>query len=340
MKHVIADIKNTPVQVFGINLYTDIVIDLFEVVAVIDDFSNLQNFKSRPVLKRASADKNIPVINCAGGQILTTQSLLKKDFKRVIHFAEILSEGSLLSCDLRFNEDFAAIYKKEKTRFESVRRSFSDVQSRLLFDKVINFRKSYDIDYLEGLEDLQSQQYFEPFIFLDESSVFYDVGCFDGFTALEFMRLAGEEAPVVYFEPNKRNLKKIRKNLGSGPNIFEQNVGLSNDDGEAFITDNGSESTANPHYGVPIKLAKLDSLSGFPAPSFVKLDIEGHEVPALEGMANTLSNYQPCLAVACYHYPRQMIEVFEAINMLGIYKKVSFRHYTESIYESVLFFYN
>ena len=57
------------------------------------------------------------------------------------------------------------------------------------------------------------------------------------------MRLAGEEGTVVYFEPNKRNQKKIRKKLGSGANIFEQNVGLSNDDVEAFITDDGSEST-------------------------------------------------------------------------------------------------
>ena len=55
MKHFLTDIKILRFR-FSNTLYTDIVIDLFDVVAVIDDFSNLQKFKNRPVLKRASAD--------------------------------------------------------------------------------------------------------------------------------------------------------------------------------------------------------------------------------------------------------------------------------------------
>jgi hypothetical protein len=44
-------------------------------------------------------------------------------------------------------------------------------------------------------------------------------------------------------------------------------------------------------------------------PSYVKLDIEGAEADALQGMANTIRSARPALAVCVYHRPADLWEL-------------------------------
>lgn len=331
--------KFEKISIFGINCYTDKLIENLQVFEVIDDFYNGQFYNGVRVKSRADANKKIPVINCAGGKILSTNLLLSLDFENFVHVAELIGEPGFPVEDLVFNEGFQASFELEAKRFNQLREALSDAESVNLFDKIIGFRRTYDVNMLSGITDRQVEQYFEEFLDLPGDAVFYDVGCYDGFTSSEFLKRSSADACVVYFEPNKKNFDAINAKFIEKNNVWGISFGLSDTVCEAYITDEGSESKV-ASAGQPIKLVPLDEIDNIPPPDLIKLDIEGGELSALKGMRKTIKEHKPALAIACYHYPLQFLEVFEEVVSNVKYANISFRHYTESIYESVLFFYD
>ena len=321
-------------------MYTPKVIEKFKVVNIIDDFTDNKFLNGIPIYKRKYADKTIPVINCAGGKILTTQNLLKNEFDQVIHFSELLKFSELRLGDLRFNENFKNVFYLKRKNFEKILNCFHDEISKIQFNDILNFRKSYDLEYLSSFSDKQSEQYFEDFLNLKENSVFYDIGCYDGSTTKKYFEIVSDDCFAYYFEPSSKNQKIIEKNLSNLKNIFECKFGLSNQNFNSFFSENGSQSKLDKTGTSKISLRRLDDLNLGHPPTLIKIDIEGHELQALEGMQQTIKAHRPDLAIACYHYAEQILDVFELISSMECYEKISFRHYTESIYESVIFFYN
>ena len=47
--------------------------------------------------------------------------------------------------------------------------------------------------------------------------------------------------------------------------------------------------------------------------TFIKMDIEGSEINALKGGANTIKKYRPRLAISVYHKPEDIIEILSYI---------------------------
>ena len=71
---------------------------------------------------------------------------------------------------------------------------------------------------------------------------------------------------------------------------------------------------------------------------FVKLDVEGAEFKALIGAAKTIEKHKPKLAVCVYHDQLDFLRIPELI--LGAHPdyKVYLRHYTQGVFETVMFF--
>ena len=67
------------------------------------------------------------------------------------------------------------------------------------------------------------------------------------------------------------------------------------------------------------------------------MDIEGSELEALKGAAETIKKWRPKLAISIYHKYEDIIEIPEYI--LSIVPDYSFyiRHYSSDIWETVLY---
>jgi len=52
----------------------------------------------------------------------------------------------------------------------------------------------------------------------------------------------------------------------------------------------------------------VDSL-GLDHVDFIKMDVEGHEIPALKGAAGTLRRFAPKLAISAYHRPLDVVDI-------------------------------
>jgi FkbM family methyltransferase len=174
---------------------------------------------------------------------------------------------------------------------------------------LVNFRNYVDrqIAFYGDYETAQHDY------FLDEMDrrgcdVFIDVGANIG---LYSVLVAGRPTPprIVAFEPDPRNYDQFRANLlinGVTSKVQTHRLAVSNRASVAFsmasATSTG-ESRVDPADpdAIALPAVKLDEflpLSG--QTIFIKIDIEGHELDALTGMAALLRNNRCFLQVECF----------------------------------------
>lgn len=152
------------------------------------------------------------------------------------------------------------------------------------------------------LDDHKSLVDIAKVIFEKYPGAYVDIGANTGCTSLLISQLCSQ---VYSFEPQKTNYEKFKANLELNPNcnIKAYNFGvsekedtlkllLSENDGAHTLEQKFVETLKNKYYGVEeIKLKTFDSLNISP-PNFslVKIDVEGHELLVLRGMAKSLSS--------------------------------------------------
>lgn len=65
-------------------------------------------------------------------------------------------------------------------KYYKIYNKLSDLESKITFENILNFRLSYDLQFMRGYSDLKKKQYFELFLKLGKKKeIFVDIGCFD-----------------------------------------------------------------------------------------------------------------------------------------------------------------
>lgn len=167
---------------------------------------------------------------------------------------------------------------------------------------------------------------------------FIDIGAYDGYTSLEFIRRCPGYMAVHAFEPDPHNFKICQAAIGHLPRVQCNPFGLAESAGEIGFDVAGSSSRACIDGTMKIRVERLDRLLHGANPTFMKMDIEGAEGAALKGAMETIARHVPRLAISVYHVAGDFWRIPE--NVLSIHSgyKILLRHYTESIYETVMFF--
>jgi hypothetical protein len=73
------------------------------------------------------------------------------------------------------------------------------------------------------------------------------------------------------------------------------------------------------------------------AATFIKMDVEGFELPALEGAAALLRNHEPVLAISLYHHASDLWTIPTFLKRLVPGYRLFLRRYAEDCWESVLY---
>src|SRR3984885_4900329 len=134
--------------------------------------------------------------------------------------------------------------------------------------------------------------------------VVYDVGAFHGILTLFF---ASRCAQVIAYEPNDKNharlIENIRLNGLKNVRVRKLAVGREARSGtllyDPSMAGGGSlDSRAIAPVSQRVEITTLDhdiAAASLPAPDLIKIDIEGWELEALEGMRATLDSHHPAL---------------------------------------------
>jgi len=161
--------------------------------------------------------------------------------------------------------------------------------------------------------------------------IIYDIGALEGLLTIFFANKVGPNGKIISFEPNPISYAMIKRNIninnfnnvtlshfaiGSGDDIADLEV-------PKYFRGHGSllnKSTKNK-ITHKVKITSIDNLlqqKKYPTPDFIKLDIEGLELKALEGMKNLLINKKPKLFIEVHPFVennmKRIIEFLEKYN--------------------------
>ena len=138
----------------------------------------------------------------------------------------------------------------------------------------------------------------------------YDCGACCGEISVQCALNGGSS---VAFEPVPGTAEYLDKNAARYGQIFPVRIGVGDkDEQKMFNTQNhiGSNYVSDQEGDMLVELRRIDSLvQEYGVPTFIKMDLEGYEVPALLGARETISRYKPKLAVCLYHKPSDMWDI-------------------------------
>ena len=194
-----------------------------------------------------------------------------------------------------------------------------------------------------GLATDVERQYFDPDVLAPQAEgVFIDGGCFDGGTDRAFIKwCAGRYQKILAFEPDQRNYQKCLEacRREQWERVEIQNRGLWDCETELFFRETGGQGSriGEGEGTIHIRTAAIDEAAGDEDVTYIKLDVEGAELKALQGAARTIRKKRPRLAVSIYHKPEDIVELPEYILSLRDDYRFYIRHYQMSDCETILY---
>ena len=225
-----------------------------------------------------------------------------------------------------------------------VYKMLADEQSKKVFENVIRYKLSGDINYLKECET-PSDEKFELLNIGTEETV-ADLGAYDGDTLIEFLNGTSMQFKKLYaMEPDNKNYRKLKRSLYMiGSALLEAyNVGAWDEDttitfdmraGRGSAANSGANSAdrggSRPHRALryrDIKMMKTDTMLRGDAATYIKIDVEGAEENALRGAKETIANFKPKLNVALYHRNEDMFKLPLLISELNRKYKFYMRHH-------------
>ncbi len=231
---------------------------------------------------------------------------------------------------------------KNISRYDQVYSLLSDETSKRVFTSLIQYRVIPDIQFIRTAYnyDAEYSQYFnKEIVFCNKDEVFVDCGGFTGDTVEEYIRQYQDYKHIYVYEPSDDNIATCRSNLQRYPNITVRNCGVGEINERLPISNSTSSSSfiGNVSGESFIEIVSLDEDIKEKI-TFLKMDVEGFEIPALLGAKNHIKNDTPKLAICTYHILTDMWEIPLLIKNINPNYSFYFRHYMlDQNWETVLY---
>ena len=285
-----------------------------------DEFVRGHSFKGYKVLRYSEVCEKYKDFNV----VLCFASHIDEVIDRI---AEIDSEHTVFAPDVPvaggglFTREYIT---ENEEKFERAYSLLADEESKRVYKDILNFKVSGKIKYLLSSFCDKSKVY-SDILNLNENEEIIDLGAYDGDTIREFTAATGGKYKhITALEPDKKSYKKLLKNTDGMKNISTLNMGVWNKrDTLIFDAEAGRNSKLSAE-GVSVEVTDIDSLNI--APTFIKMDIEGSEMKALEGAEKTIKKYLPKLYICAYHRNEDLFALPLKIKELSEKYKIYFRH--------------
>ena len=229
--------------------------------------------------------------------------------QRVANEAELYAPDVPVCGDDLFDMDY---FVAHETEFKKARKLFSDEHSKRVFDNVINYKLSGDINYLFE-SDSGIDETFNEILSAKNFEHTADLGAYNGDTARQLAEYAPNLKKIYALEPDRRNFRKLSE-YAEREERFKvlpfQVAAWSNAETLTF----GAEGNRNSGVGsnvnavtskcVSVEGNSLDNIlfdNNSDKIDYIKFDVEGAESKALDGCYNTIKAYSPDLLVSIYH---------------------------------------
>ena len=267
------------------------------------------------------------------------------DFEPVLKFlagnkfpsAHLIYKYDLISSDYLSRQKLDEV----ATNLGIVRSGLADGRSVEVFDAILD--RLLDSGSPPGLmaSVCEGNQYFPPdLVCLGTHESFVDAGAFTGDTVVDFLkRTAADFDSIHCFEVDANNFQGLQATTSGLPQtekIFLHPEGLWNEALDISYSMEKSQSTIGAGNASGC-VVRLDDVIGRERVTFLKMDIEGAEIKALEGAKKTILANKPKLAICVYHHFKDLWEIPLFIKNLVPEYRIYLRHHTKLEYETVCY---
>jgi FkbM family methyltransferase len=225
-------------------------------------------------------------------------------------------------------------------RYADMLMNISDDLSREFLAKTIIYRLTAAVECLARAGSFQQHIYFDQSFLPSRSKedIFIDVGGYCGDTLSSFLKYYGNDYKRYYFFEPERNLVEQAKKLASDDKIIFYQIGIYNKKGMLrFQTNEKGIGAISQEGEISIDVDTIDNIVKEP-PTYIKIVVEGSEIEALQGAENTIKSFKPVVAVACYHRPSHLLDLYEYLKKLNENYEFFIRAGFNSLYNTVTLF--
>ncbi len=206
----------------------------------------------------------------------------------------------------KFNNDYITANLQ---KYEAVYEMLSDDFSKKVFIEFLSAKLFGNERNIQSI--CTGEQYFQSFLSLSSHEVFVDGGAYQGDTLAEFIKVTGCRYEKYFaFEPDAANMNELRKfvEVNEIKNVTLIQKGLwCKPDVLSFSDNKGGSSSITDNSETKIHVDSVDNVC--PDATFIKMDIEGAELQAIKGCAQTIAANKPKLAICVYHRPDDILEI-------------------------------
>ena len=167
-----------------------------------------------------------------------------------------------------------------------------------------------------------------------------DGGACTGDTALVFSNAVQHDGRVYAFDPVAEHLQIMHHNIQNFPvqNVISMPYGLSDHDiaEPPLVLDKYNPGFSAKNQAVPLR--RIDTLVWegiIERIDFIKLDIEGSEMEALLGAAQSILKFKPKMALSIYHKQNDLFSIINYIKSTYKFYKLYLGHYSIHAEETV-----
>jgi FkbM family methyltransferase len=221
---------------------------------------------------------------------------------------------------------------------------WADKRSRDYYVSQLHWRMTLDSEDLPRPCPPQETYFPEDLLRPREDEVFVDCGAYDGDSLRAFIaRRGGLFREIVATEPDPRNFARLTDyvegcDAALRRRILALRLAVASQNGQLSFEAHGDVSSSAAAAGsLTLDCARLDDLLADHPPTYIKMDIEGAELDALEGAREVIAAHRPVLAISAYHKQSDLWRIPQTIKSLDSGYRLFLRLYAEDCWEIVCY---
>lgn len=217
-------------------------------------------------------------------------------------------------------------FMENEENFRKAYELLADEKSRSDYLDILRFKLSGDVKYLIKTHS-EKMKLYEDVLPLSDNETIMDLGAYDGDTIREFLSVTkGKYNKIYALEPDEKNFRKLERKTEGLDNLVRLNIGAWDKEETLYFAKKSGRNSRLEDGGVPVQFNSVDNIAHEEI-TFIKMDIEGAELKALEGAKNTIEKNTPKLYVCAYHRNEDMFSLPFKIKELYEGYKIYFRQH-------------
>jgi FkbM family methyltransferase len=233
-----------------------------------------------------------------------------------------------------------AFVSEHRAQFEQLWECLADQRSKDSLVAYLLAKTRQDMKYIPPY--FEKVQYFPAdVVHLTGHESYFDCGAFTGDTVGEFLKAAGNSFRHIWAaEPDPQNCRElcrfVKERQLNGVDIIGKGI-YSAAGRLPFRAEGNMLSMLDGDAPLCVDVETVDRIVGDAPVSYLKMDVEGAELPALMGAEQTIRANRPTLGISIYHRERDLLDIPAYIHSLVPEYRFYFRVHKKLAIDTVLY---